>query len=68
MGQILLFVLKNPTQVFSILTTIFDLVQSGVTWIDIQEHLGKFDKAMDKAIATKDSSDLENLFNPKPNP
>lgn len=62
MGAILIFVLKNPAQVYSLIMTVIGLVDEGVSWLEIQQRLGAFDQAAKKAQETGDTSGMEDLF------
>lgn len=68
MGALLLFILKNPSQVYALIMQVIGLIDEGVTWVDIQKHLSNYDSAAKKAEETKDTSGLENLFDPKSTP
>jgi enamine deaminase RidA (YjgF/YER057c/UK114 family) len=41
-------------------------IEEGVSEAQLRSALKQFDSALDKAIATKDTSDLEDIFRGKP--
>lgn len=57
--EILTLIYKN----WGLLKFIFNLLQQGLTAIEISGKLSEYDAAQKKAQATGDTTDLENLFN-----
>jgi uncharacterized phage-associated protein len=45
---------------------IYEAIKRGANFIELQINLREFDRAKEKAKDDKDTSDLENVWNPKP--
>lgn len=58
--------ISNLPDLIALLKQIGQAVDAGEHYIDVRISLGKFDDAAKKAKDDKDTSGLENLFNPPP--
>lgn len=61
------FLMAVP-DLIGIIKQIWAAIEAGKDFIELRINLGKFDKAVGKAKKEKDTSELEDLFNPKPKP
>lgn len=60
--------LISVPDIVSIVKQIAEAIELGRDYIDLRIQLKKFDQAAEKAKDDKNTSELENLFNPKPKP
>jgi hypothetical protein len=58
-------IIKYGPQFWSLLMWIKDKIDKGIDEAIIRKSLENFDKALDKAIETKDTTDLEDIFRGK---
>lgn len=58
-------IIKFGPEFWALLTWLKAQVEKGVADAQIRNALKNFDKALDKAIASKDTTDLEDIFRGK---
>lgn len=58
--------LQSLPQLLSLLEAVGQAVETGAHYVDVHIKLGEFDDAAKKAKDEKDTSGLEDIFNPKP--
>ena len=63
--QAIQLIIKFGPQFWALLMWIKGQVEKGIDEAQIRKALDNFDKSLDKAIATKDTSDLEDIFRGK---
>jgi len=58
--------LKLLPELFALGKTLYNLLKQGVDILHIKKKMGEMNDALNKAAASKDTSDLESIFRPKP--
>lgn len=67
-AKAILAILASLPDIIRYVQLVAEGVEAALEWVDGRLKLKTFDAAMDKTKKTGDTSDLENVFNPKPTP
>jgi len=55
--------IKFLPELISIIKTILGMIESGKNYLEVKKYLGDLNEAIKKANESKDTSEIENMFN-----